>query len=602
MKKPDLVVEGFFTQLGIFARRARRVPLLRFLGVFCVLSAHPAFAEPKKHPSLVDPAAARCLTCHGRLLSQPVKHVAAVDDCLACHSFVKKDGQTLVSFSSAQPELCVGCHSDQAAAAAGKVAAPHAPVTGDCTTCHNPHSSDVPKLLRKRLHLLCDDCHGADDLRKGHPYWVATAACLSCHAPHGSSARGLIQPRKQHPPFEERSCDACHFKGLKGRKAKRKPADVCFACHSDRQKAFSTGFVHGAVAQGNCTGCHDPHLSTEPKLIKSKSPGLCLPCHAGIARKLDATSVHAPAKEDCSSCHEPHRSDHPKLLNTPAPVLCLTCHDEKDAKLAEKHLGAAMGALVCGNCHDPHGSTQKHLILTGSFHPPFAEGSCEACHAGKSAKKFNENGTRALCAACHDVAEGAAKAAHPHAALDSAECVDCHTPHASLQERLVKAPGGEVCVGCHGDQVPEKDEVAHGVIARFGCQACHLPHGGERQGFLRAAGNDLCLGCHDPARAKTAEGSTDLLLLDRFRVSRKELDAIATLRLTPDGLRNHPVSNHRVIGAPTAEEIEGRHIKSSFQGELGCSSCHDPHKGKSHLLLRDGARAALENCQKCHSK
>ena len=51
---------------------------------------------------------------------------------------------------------------------------------------------------------------------------------------------------------------------------------------------------------------------------------------------------------------------------------------------------------------------------------------------------------------------------------------------------------------------------------------------------------------------------------------------------------------------PTAEEL--KRAETSFTEELTCLTCHDPHKGRSHKLLRWDAEFADEACGACHAK
>ena len=74
---------------------------------------------------------------------------------------------------------------------------------------------------------------------------------------------------------------------------------------------------------------------------------------------------------------------------------------------------------------------------------------------------------------------------------------------------------------------------------------------------------------------------------------------MVSLRLSADGRRDHPVANHRVLGQPSAEER--RVIETTFQGELTCLSCHDPHKGR-YALLKWEAVSTFEACIHCHPK
>ncbi len=274
------------------------------------------------------------------------------------------------------------------------------------------------------------------------------------------------------------------------------------------------------------------------------------------------------------------------------------CHDPGDEDLTTAHLGADPATLACTECHTPHGAGQPHL-LAKVVHAPLLDG-CDLCHEGSAGRLIGGGGT-ALCSQCHDdVSDAAAGSEFPHAALELAECSECHNPHAAAQQNLVRRADGEVCVSCHEEQAPAEGEFGHGVVDILGCQACHEPHSGERPNLLRAEGSDLCLACHDPRRVWQVEEGIGTTVLDRFEVSAATVRSMATLRLSLDGQHDHPVKGHRVLGSLTAAEL--RKTDSSFRGELRCLTCHDPHKGRSEQLLQWNAATTFEACAHCHEK
>ena len=97
-----------------------------------------------------------CVTaeCHATLLKAKTVHPAA-EDCDSCHESVAtphpQKGKKTFKLTQEPPALCETCHD-----AFGKKSVVHPPVKdGDCTTCHDPHSSNQPKLLRPRRRRIC---------------------------------------------------------------------------------------------------------------------------------------------------------------------------------------------------------------------------------------------------------------------------------------------------------------------------------------------------------------------------------------------------------------------------------------------------------------
>jgi predicted CXXCH cytochrome family protein len=228
--------------------------------------------------------------------------------------------------------------------------------------------------------------------------------CLSCHG-------DLVKNTVVHPDLAT-SCDICHTPtgeehpktGKKGFSLSEKIPVLCFNCHSDFQEKFEKfPFLHGAVKDSvSCMNCHNPHSSSEPKLVLSSSNDLCLKCHnktirndgkviTNIGQVLSrAKSIH-PAIESggCVSCHNPHFSEKRALLIGNFPEgqylkadadkfeLCFMCHDSDllEAKTTESgtsfrngkvnlhfiHLQGEKGRN-CTMCHDVHAGVNSKMI------------------------------------------------------------------------------------------------------------------------------------------------------------------------------------------------------------------------------------------------
>jgi len=550
----------------------------RVLAVSILIAATQAAAAPAPadHPALIRLDATECAACHEDLIKgRSTVHAPAEEDCTGCHEVTISDSGTRVSLAEEEPALCLLCHDDLAAAVDAGLETPHYPVTESCLTCHDPHAGAAPSLLIDPVHELCGTCHDPADLGASHGGRLPDGAnCVGCHQPHGSDTKGMLAADNLHQPFAEGSCDGCHRPAFGGRiRLTSRGERLCTACHGDIVPKGDGVGVHAAMrgehGRAGCLSCHDPHMG-ERNLLLETGPGLCASCHGAIVHGARAATGHAIAADDCLNCHLPHASDHDRLLSVPAAGLCGDCHDTADAELVGAHLGADLASLECTNCHDPHGAGHPKL-LAANMHAAIEEG-CDLCHDGAS-DRFVENSASELCLVCHEeIGETAKTAEVPHAALEVAECTDCHNPHASRRERLLLGAPGEECTVCHDEQAAGAGEVAHGVIDSIGCQACHEPHGGSKSKMLRQTGSELCLGCHDTA----------------------------SLGLTRDGRRNHPVTNHRVLGRPTEKELA--RTDTDFNDEFECMTCHDPHKGRSKSILRWGAASSMQACLQCHPK
>ena len=83
-------------------------------------------------------------------------------------------------------QLCMKCHeygSPKEAYPAGPWL--HAPsAQGACVSCHSPHNSSGPNLLRSRSPAICtDQCHLKGYMLRAEVQWQGRD-CLDCHNPH----------------------------------------------------------------------------------------------------------------------------------------------------------------------------------------------------------------------------------------------------------------------------------------------------------------------------------------------------------------------------------------------------------------------------------
>jgi DmsE family decaheme c-type cytochrome len=136
-----------------------------------------------------------CYTCHRSKQAKffesshhPVREGQMA--CSECHNVHGEDGTGLLVKATSR-EKCTSCHAEKR----GPFLWEHPPVAEDCTLCHDPHGSNQPALLRKRVPQLCQECHDPS----GHPSvsyngsklpsaFMQVKGCLNCHsAIHGSN-------------------------------------------------------------------------------------------------------------------------------------------------------------------------------------------------------------------------------------------------------------------------------------------------------------------------------------------------------------------------------------------------------------------------------
>lgn len=138
-----------------------------------------------------------CLTCHaGKHANfEQSKHAEAGVSCTSCHS-VHHSTTTANLLKFDQPKLCFTCHSN--VKPQFNMPFHHQVIEGlmKCSDCHDPHGTFQNKQLLATAdqNAICTKCHTdtAGPFVYEHPV-VKTRGCLSCHSPHGSPNPRLLR-------------------------------------------------------------------------------------------------------------------------------------------------------------------------------------------------------------------------------------------------------------------------------------------------------------------------------------------------------------------------------------------------------------------------
>jgi DmsE family decaheme c-type cytochrome len=175
------------------------------------------------------------------------------------------------------------------------------------------------------------------------------------------------------------------------------------------------------------------------------------------------------------------------------------------------------------------------------------------------------------CAACHDdVVKGFAKSSHGRyfAADKDYQDASCTSCHKGAQEH---AQSG-------GEKKPLSLTKGAAAEANAACLSCHAGH--KRQALWEGSAHQLaglrCASCHDvhkmhtgtPEQAKTLPGATE--------TTKKCLECHGTLRASFHQRSSHPLRD----------------------GQMQCTSCHNPHGTAGEKLIDTGS--VNELCYTCH--
>jgi DmsE family decaheme c-type cytochrome len=262
-----------------------------------------------------------CKTCHADVWfnfyrNPHYKSVASGKEppektgCEGCHGpgqghVEARGGKTTIprAFSLMGPkqtlDACLACHARDLARA-GIRRSEHTMAEVACTGCHSIHRSPTQKaLLAKRQTELCYQCHAAVKAQFAMPFKhrvnEGVVQCSDCHNPHGSF--NATWRMGERPRMLEQALGA---------------EEPCLKCHADKRGPFA--FEHAPVRVEGCEACHNPHGSTNAKLLKRPVTfTLCLECHtgagsfgtknAGVPTQTSSHNLLDPRYQRCTNCH-----------------------------------------------------------------------------------------------------------------------------------------------------------------------------------------------------------------------------------------------------------------------------------------------------------
>jgi predicted CXXCH cytochrome family protein len=171
-----------------------------------------------------------------------------------------------------------------------------------------------------------------------------------------------------------------------------------------------------------------------------------------------------------------------------------------------------VGNKACAECHGAITRgfpTSAHARIHLEDARATGQTGCESCHGpaslhisgggGRGKFIFNPGKDPAACFECHRQEQGEFQLPQHHPVLEGKmNCVQCHDPHGS---DILKPAGGlartrlnESCAQCHREQT--RPFVFEHPALREGCTVCHTPHGSINAKLLIQRDLNLCLRCH----------------------------------------------------------------------------------------------------------
>jgi predicted CXXCH cytochrome family protein len=397
-----------------------------------------------------------------------------------------------------------------------------------CIACHldcdrlSPADRKEPPeyYLKAKEPALCMECHASSgkDLLPAHDKQpLGNSKCTGCHDPHSSDTPKLLL-KFSHGPYSARLCSACHPAPRENKVGLTAESidSLCYNCHANfKEEMAGAGSRHKLLSQSNraCMECHDPHAANQEYHLKKPAQDLCVSCHDEPPKqtaqsetpllpsvgtelqylKLSSKHVHEPARKACLICHDAHASDFPSELRISVRDLCMDCHGPNSEKIVQS---SQPFPLFNGLVSLPPKTFEKlsRFELPGKYvHEP-VNVSCAFCHDAHASDYSAElyAPVTDLCLACHgsngirlvrsrqpfplfdgkvtvqpdpfkkltilnlvNERSGHPTAKHPvwvAATADKAElnCITCHASHsASTGPKLLAKDKEATCQKCH---------------------------------------------------------------------------------------------------------------------------------------------------------
>lgn len=232
--------------------------------------------------------------------------------------------------------------------------------------------------------------------------------------------------------------------------------------------------------------------------------------------------------------------------------------------------------VQCTECH-------SNLLSNTNIHTP-AEESCDNCHQSNGNEHPMENlkgftmseEIPALCYVCHDDVKSSIEnlPVKHNAVREKKSCMNCHSPHSSSFENLIKSDNIELCLGCHNKSISTVDKqltnikqllknskIVHGAIELDGCIGCHTSHASKYPFLLKSA--------YPKGEYVSAQPDSFALCFD----CHERTLLINEVVKTETNFRN---------------ENQNLHF-THINGEKGrnCNVCHDMHGSQSDHLIAD---------------
>ncbi len=221
---------------------------------------------------------------------------------------------------------------------------------------------------------------------------------------------------------------------------------MCRSCHSVEaehwDRTIHAGVIHskrpGAFENRSCEGCHGAGLA---HVTNPNDRSLY------VAYTREAVNSVETQNSTCLECHRGGM-----LLYWPGSI-----HEFR--------------GIACSDCHNPMTATSSRGLLRAES----VTETCLGCHPQQRAE-FR-------------------KRSHMPLFEGKMTCIDCHAPHGSNTEPLIKGDTvNHLCYQCHAEK--RGPFIWEHAPVREDCMSCHKPHGSNHRQLLVTTVALLCQQCH----------------------------------------------------------------------------------------------------------
>jgi len=215
--------------------------------------------------------------------------------------------------------------------------------------------------------------------------------------------------------------------GAQLKKESGMPLVDCESCHGPGSlaiKGLTRELVEENTEKGIKTACDFKTLIDLKNLPATAQSLICLKCHTANATfNLHDWNAgnHAINEVSCFNCHDIHAGPDLKVTPLASGRLCFSCHQSEQAQFSmPSHHPLKEGRVFCVDCHNPHSG-----FADGGLFRDSVKETCIQCHADKRGPFLYQHA---------DVAE---------------DCLNCHSPHGSINSQLLNAREPFLCLQCH---------------------------------------------------------------------------------------------------------------------------------------------------------